>query len=167
MNITELQNDIHQNAIDHGWWEDNREHEEIMALVISEDSELLEALRSKQGADVHCGKDCNLTCREEETADKFIRVLDYCGHLGKSNEGYIDTKHYESIKRYMSKMSEGAQVGYMMKRTCHYFETGDTYKPILALCKIYSEIHGFSLERAVLLKHEYNKGRPFKHGKKF
>jgi NTP pyrophosphatase (non-canonical NTP hydrolase) len=167
MNITELQIDVHQNAKDHGWWDEKRNHLEIMALVISECSELLEALRSKEGADVKCDKPIDLTCKEEETADIFIRVLDYCGHLGKSNEDYMNLFPYESIKKLMNKLDVGAQIGYIMRRIIGYFDGGDTYKPILAICKLYSEIHGFSLERAVFLKHEYNKGRPFKHGKKF
>jgi len=167
MNITELQKDIHQNAKDHGWWDDKRSHLEIMALVISECSELLEAFRSKEGADVQCDKPISLSCKEEETADIFIRILDYSEHMVKSNEGYIESIPYESIKKMMLKMSVGAQIGHIMRRVTMSFDGGDTYKHVLAICKVFSDIHGFSLERAVLLKHEYNKGRPFKHGKKF
>jgi len=166
MNITELQRDVHQNAKDHGWWEEKRNHLEIMALVISECSELLESLRNGAASEP-CDKKCDLTQIEEETADIFIRVLDYCGHLEKPNDSYMANFPYGSIKKLMAKLDVGAQIGYIMRRIIGCFDGGNTYKPILALCKIYSEIHGFSLERAVLLKHEYNKGRPFKHGKKF
>jgi len=31
----------------------------------------------------------------------------------------------------------------------------------------YAAIRGIDIDRAVSLKHEYNKGRPYKHGKKF
>ena len=46
MLIRELMTDIHQNAIDHGWWDDVRKLAEIIALIHSEWSEALEEARA-------------------------------------------------------------------------------------------------------------------------
>jgi hypothetical protein len=46
MLIRELAATIHQNAVDHGWWDEERELPEIVALVHSEWSEALEEARA-------------------------------------------------------------------------------------------------------------------------
>jgi len=167
MNINVIQTEIHQNAKEHGWWEGARESLEIMGLVVGEASELNEALRDEQGADVQCDKPVQLTCREEETADIFIRVCDYSEYIGMSNEDYTKSINMVAVKSMMSKMSEGAQVGYIIKRITSAFDIKFSFKPILAVCEVYADIHGFNLDKAVTLKHLYNKTRPYKHGKQF
>ena len=58
-----LANNIHDNAIAHGWWEEERSFGELIALIHAEASEALEA--DRDGDDV-----------AEELADVIIRVLD-------------------------------------------------------------------------------------------
>lgn len=68
--------DVHQNAKDHGWWETPRNDGELIALMHSELSELLETLRHGNPMDNHCPK---FTSEEVELADLIIRACDYAG----------------------------------------------------------------------------------------
>lgn len=96
-------NDIHRNARSKGWWDQPRNTGEAIALMHSELSEALEAVRKGNPQDDKVPFDA-LTV---ELADCVIRIFDYCGgnHL--------------------------------------------------------------PLVEALIAKHEFNKSRPYKHGKKF
>ena len=99
-----MQHAIHQNATEHGWWDDPREDGTVLALVHAEVSECLEALRDGDPEDKQCP---GFGQAEIELADVVIRVMDFC------------------------------------------------------------ERKGWSLGKAIVAKHEFNKSRPYKHGKEF
>ena len=107
--INDIAKDIHQIAVEHGWWE-NDEHfnqAEKIALMHSELSEALEAQRNGNPLSekaILAGQ--SITCVEEELADCIIRILDF------------------------------------------------------------GEAMLMDIERAVLLKNEYNRTRPYRHGNK-
>jgi len=89
--------ECHRIAKEKGWWENERNDGELIALMHSELSEALEAMRNH-------GKKEELA---EELADCCIRIFDYCGS------------------------------------------------------------RNIDLETSLLKKIEYNKTRPYRHGKKF
>jgi NTP pyrophosphatase (non-canonical NTP hydrolase) len=102
--FNEFMEACHQNSVDHGFWEEKRNKGEMIALMHSELSELLESVR-KPKLEGHLSPEFSL--EEEELADELIRVFDYAA--------------------------------------------------------------GFKLNLfgALMAKFEYNRGRPYKHGKEF
>lgn len=85
---------IHANAVRHGFWPTNRNKGEVIALIHSEASELLEAVRNHIPAEDFSGE-------MEECADIIIRTMDYAfGYYpGLSLGEAITKKAHTNLKR--------------------------------------------------------------------
>jgi NTP pyrophosphatase (non-canonical NTP hydrolase) len=117
MNLNELAKDIHQNAVNHGWWEKEREFGSLIALMHSELSEALEEHRNGRdftwyncehcNSKEHCEKPPKRCTKAKpegipiELADCIIRILVYCGKEGIDIEKAIRIKHeYNKTRSY-------------------------------------------------------------------
>lgn len=70
---------VHQTAVSKGWWEGACNDGEKIALMHSELSEALEALRA---GNPQCDKPIELSAVEEEMADVLIRMMDWAQFKG-------------------------------------------------------------------------------------
>lgn len=129
VNMNELAKEIHENAVAHGWWEEERSFGEIVALCHSELSEALEEYRAGRPNEWHgCTEgDLGLRCEptdecdclmfgEEsdckyrdhkpegiavEMADCLIRILDWFGKEGLDVDRIIREKmEYNKSRPY-------------------------------------------------------------------
>lgn len=88
MSIKKLQQKIHQQNIEAGWWEKPREKGTLLCLIHSEISEAMEGER-KNLMDDHLP---HRKMAEVELADAVIRILDYAHAFGYDIEGAIEEK---------------------------------------------------------------------------
>ena len=126
MSLNELAKEIHRNAVEHGWWDEERRFGEIVSLFHAELSEALEEFRDghpmvwyrcpkmpEQGAQgCHlCPYEqdgCDVASKEMkpegiavELIDCIIRILDYLGKEQVDVDKLLRIKHeYNKTRPY-------------------------------------------------------------------
>ena len=138
MNLNEWRDAVHENAVDHGWYEEPPSFPEVIALCHSELSEALEEYRD--------GKpQIYFRCREVLDGGPSDNICNPADEYDCLNFEVRETCKYRNPK------PEGAAV-----------ELIDCLIRILDYCG-----HaGIDVEKTMSIKHEYNKTRPWKHGGK-
>lgn len=140
MNINELIQKVHQNAKDHGWWDEPRSMAELLCLIHSEVSEALEEDRNhrKPGETYYSGKS-NSSMRMGSMS--FSTLFSETPRIDFDSTG----------EKIMIAKPEGIPS-----------ELADIVIRVMDICGMY----GIDLEKAILEKMEYNRTRPMRHGGK-
>lgn len=100
-NLTVLANEIHRNAVKHGWYEDKKSLAEVLVLVTTEIAEAFEEYRNGHEETEVYFKDGKMEGIPVELADIIIRVLDYCGYLAIDIDMLVKQKmEYNKTRPY-------------------------------------------------------------------
>lgn len=192
MKLNKFAQEVHENAVKHGWWDEPRTFGEIVALCHSELSEALEELRTNRPmmyfvetngfvvTDMSERKDEKPEGVAVELADCIIRVLDYFG----KEELDVDALMQEAMKAVMCDVPGriyAATLGDCISRwhlllslayAC-WCKASGTHASALRMARCVCEIlawgkvtDGVDFEMILDIKHEYNKTRPYRHGGK-
>ncbi|WP_010271393.1 nucleoside triphosphate pyrophosphohydrolase family protein [Paenibacillus senegalensis] len=194
MNIKELVEKAHQNAVSKGWWEKGRTYGELIVLVHSEVSEALEDHRNGHAptkvwyeftaskgnvlrSDTYRNsrwKPCGIP---SELADVCIRIFDIAGKYGWGEELHekfktVNDISFESWYVNASLPEHLNHIYYCLSMSWIKFAGGlpiSAFKS-LATClgsvQYVADKYGIDLERAIAEKMAYNATRPRRHGGK-
>jgi hypothetical protein len=150
MNLNELIKQVHQNAKDHGWWDESRTIAELLCLVHSEVSEALEEDRN----------------HHEPNETYYSHTDKHQGTIGKSMSD-METKNDIIIPCVYSTTVATLKPFVADDRTIDKpegipSELADIVIRVMDICGYY----GIDLEAAITEKMEYNRNRPIRHGGK-
>lgn len=180
--LNQLRDEIHQNAVEHGWWEEERSYAEIIALCHSELSEALEEYRNNMPMAYYYGQDGilrqqviktdieNANGRKPEgiaieLADCIIRILDYCGYKGIDIQEALDWRKAGNDTYTLPELV--TQCHFLISMAFSHTPTQDLYfAECINLIQFWCKENGIDLNEMIRIKHEYNKNRPFRHGGK-
>lgn len=211
--LKDFVNDVHENAVRHGWWDSPRPIGEIIALIHSELSEALEEYRAKRPnlwfackeVESACVNVCNPSdeydCanfgKEEscqyrshkpegiciELIDAVIRIFDYVGFAkiyidsSKTIADYfsdnglvagmsMNTFHNAALPDVIAAIHYHVSVAYNSHLIKGKDECAEILLAVAGVIISYVNALGEDAERMLIIKHEYNKERPYRHGGK-
>lgn len=210
MNLNRFLKEVHQNAVDHGFWEGERDITESAALIHSEWSEALEEYRADRPmlwyeckevehatpkpCDPKDEYDC-LAYDERETCkfrgkkpegiavellDGCIRILDLFGKHGRTCSSPTITELVNRVHASNPTLTKDTSLPTLVcalhsltaKAADRAFALTNKaqaltpLEPAMGLVFYWLMENGIDPEKLMVEKHEYNKSRPYKHGKK-
>lgn len=213
MNLNRFAKEVHQNAVDHGFWEDERDITETIALIHSEFSETLEEYRANRpmiwfeckeiehSAPKVCalkdeydclaygklleGEGCPHRGKKPEgiaveLIDGCIRILDLFGKHGRTCGSPTIAELINRIRVNNPKLNKDtplptlvcalhsltARAGDRCYAVTNKAAALAPLEAALGLVFYWTSENGIDPEGLMVQKHEFNKSRPYKHGKK-
>ncbi len=98
--LNELVKKAHENSKKHGFWEEERNFGEVIALMHTELSEAFEEYRNGKGYNETYYENEEKPCGiPSELADVIIRICDFCGAYDIDLDKIIDEKMKYNEKR--------------------------------------------------------------------
>ena len=171
--IRELCKEAHENAVRHGFWDEEHDIRHYLMLVITELAEAVQAYRKGKFADRNeyeklvkergCTEDTAFLLSvkdtfEDEMADACIRLMDLTGRF--------DVELPTDIKIIRT---EGEDITVTLFKAIFFMQNAryrDAGSLVMYLIRL-SEAIGIDIEWHIIQKMAYNKSRPYLHGNKF
>ena len=187
--ISDLVSNSYRVARQHGFHDDYHSPAHYMMLVLSEIGEMVEADRKNRHADIACFKTncteswttlfetCIKDTFEDEMADVFIRLCDFCGSLNVlpyTNDVMVDMS--DEFAKFFSDKSVCEQCFALssmvvdVERASYDADDSEMRKRLGSTLSFIFEManyHGIDLLWHVYRKMEYNESRPRRHGKAY
>lgn len=193
-NLNELSRKAHENALNHGWWDDVKSNEHYLMLVVTEIAEMVEADRKNDDVRLrHIRKQKNLAvaqkCKyaeeveragdagfeavfvehikntvQDEMADVVIRLLDLAGHLGVDFDKMSEMRYHRAFDRFSFTENAFALTKGLSRDNINLFKR---IQFGIHFVSGWARCQGVNLEWHVRAKMRYNATRPFKHGKAY
>lgn len=175
MNIRVAISETHKNAVNHGWWESERPVSEIYVLFHCELSEAIEAERNRERM-YWIDENGKPEGAAVELIDCVIRILDYVGSKDKDVQD-IFTEHYiqkvgangktKVISYTVALMHNWISRAWVHGEKKRHEKEMKLLADVVAMIYFWIGERGINPYEVLKRKHEYNKNRPHKHGKKF
>ena len=186
MDFSEAVKEVHAVAVAHGWWDDDRDPREAIALMHSELSEALEEARAgRPMLYSNPEKPEKIEGIGVELIDCVIRVMDFMGrydieYIPKSLRPTFDTADDPlpilvcTLHAMLSTLfglcaPDSTDVGIDIDtgKITDEYSVGFVMSDVIDTIFGWLRNHGASPESIFREKAEYNKSRPYKHGQSF
>lgn len=198
--LSEFENrmiDANANAVNKGFWDDNRPDTDAFSLIVRE---LTEALEYNRDGNPPSDKIPDFDGESEELGDAIIRIWDTCemreydliggmeAIIDKNGEGVVvDGDWADGFGQLSKAFSYSDMIGdstsfasdigeaiVLLSETWKAYldvhtpeQMGELYATVVCFIMAMGAKHGLRIAEAIDAKMEYNKNRPYKHGKAF
>jgi NTP pyrophosphatase (non-canonical NTP hydrolase) len=190
--LNRLSTQIHENAVNHGWWKDKPTIEHNLMLVLTEVSEMVEAHRNqrwtrwnaiKQRGELQTGNEdvkqlialenpdgfnerfttLVKDTVEDEMADVFIRLLDLAGSLGMDFEKLSECRYHRSFEHFSFTENAFALCKGLVRENINIFKR---IQFGISFVQHWAKSENVMLHFHVRAKMQFNVSRPYQHGGK-